>query len=115
MRIGRIYAQSFTDANAVVAFSKLYLSKLSMTAVDLLYGRGLSAEDAQGVALERALWDNGRVYFGRPLRHPFELYYTVQQIKHRTAKIRSPETYGMVERFHCMRKDEFFSFAYCQN
>lgn len=110
--IGRIYAQNFIDANSAVAFSKLYLSKLPMTAVDLLHDRVLPFYDAQGVALERVLSDNGREYCGRPLHHPFELYCTVQQIAHRTTKVGSPETNGMVERFHRTLKDEFFSLAY---
>lgn len=110
--IGRIYAQNFIDANSAVAFSKLYLSKLPMTAVDLLHDRVLPFYDAQGVALERILSDNGREYCGRPLHHPFELYCLVQQIQHRTTKVGSPETNGMVERFHRTLKDEFFSLAY---
>lgn len=95
-----------------MAFSKLYLSKLPMTAVDLLHDRVLPFYDAQGVALERILSDNGREYCGRPLHHPFELYCLVQQIEHRTTKVGSPETNGMVERFHRTLKDEFFSLAY---
>lgn len=110
--IGRIYAQNFIDANCAVAFSKLYLSKLPMTAVDLLHDRVLPFYDAHGVALERVLTDNGREYCGRPLHHPFELYCTVQQIQHRTTKVGSPETNGMAERFHRTLKDEFFSLAY---
>ena len=110
--IGRIYAQNFIDANCAVAFSKLYLSKLPMTAVDLLCDRVLPFYDAHGAALERVLTDNGREYCGRPLHHPFELYCTVQQIQHRTTKVGSPETNGMAERFHRTLKDEFFSLAY---
>jgi transposase InsO family protein len=110
--IGRIYAQNFIDANCAVAFSKLYLSKLPMTAVDLLHDRVLPFYDAQGIPLERILSDNGREYCGRPLHHPFELYCTVQQIEHRTTRIGSPETNGMAERFHRTLKDEFFSLAY---
>lgn len=109
--IGRIYAQNFIDADSAVAFSKLYLSKLPMTAVDLLHDRVLPFYDAQGVALERVLTDNGREERGRPLHHPFERYCTVQQIAHRTTKVGSPETNGMVERFHRTLKDEFFSLA----
>jgi transposase InsO family protein len=74
--------------------------------------RHLPFYEAHGVALERVLTDNGREYCGRPLRHPFELYCTVQRIEHRTTKVGSPETNGMVERFHRTLKDEFFSLAY---
>jgi hypothetical protein len=110
--IGRIYAQYFSDANSAVAFSKLYLIKLSMTVVDLLHDRVLPFYVAQGVALAQILSDNGREYGGRPLPHPFVLSGLVQKIQHRTTKVGSPETYGMVERFHRTLKDEFFSLMY---
>ncbi len=83
-----------------------------MTAVGLLHDRVLPFYDAQGVALERVLSDRGHEYCGRPLHHPFELYCLVQQIQHRTTKVGSPETNGMVERFHRTLKDEWFSLAY---
>ena len=110
--IGRIYAQTFLDANAAVGFAKLYLSKLPMTAVDLLHDRVLPFYDAQGVVLQRVLTDNGREYCGRPLYHPFELYCTVQHLDHRTTRVGSPESNGMVERFNRTLKEEFFSLAY---
>jgi len=110
--VGRVYAQTFIDGNAAVGFAKLYLSKVPMTAVDLLHERVLPFYEAQGVALERVLTDNGREYCGRPLHHPFELYCTVQQIEHRRTQIGSPESNGMVERFNRTLKEEFFSLAY---
>jgi transposase InsO family protein len=110
--VGRVYAQTFIDANAAVGFAKLYLSKVPMTAVDLLHDRVLPFYDAHGVALERVLTDNGREYCGRPLTHPFELYCTVQQIQHRTTRVGSPESNGMVERFNRTLKEEFFAVAY---
>jgi transposase InsO family protein len=110
--IGRIYAQTFIDANAAVGFAKLYLSKMPMTAVDLLHDRVLPFYEQRGVTLERVLTDNGREYCGRPLQHPYELYCTVQQLEHRTTRIGSPESNGMVERFNRTLKEEFFSLAY---
>lgn len=110
--VGRVYAQTFIDANAAVGFAKLYLSKVPMTAVDLLHERVLPFYEAQGVVLQRVLTDNGREYCGRPLHHPFELYCAVQQVEHRTTRVGSPESNGMVERFNRTLKEEFFSVAY---
>lgn len=42
----------------------------------------------------------------------YELYYAVQQVEHRTTRIGSPESNGMVERFNRTLKEEFFSVAY---
>lgn len=109
--VGRIYAQSFVDASTSWAAAKLYLSKIPMTAVDLLHNRVLPVYAQAGIALERVLTDNGREYCGRPLAHPFELYCAVQQLEHRTTKVRSPQTNGFCERFHRTLKEEFFAVA----
>ena len=58
--VGRIYAQAFVDAHCSWAQAKLYLSKIPMTAVDLLHDRVLPVYEQAGVALERILTDNGR-------------------------------------------------------
>lgn len=110
--VGRVYAQTFVDAHCSWAAAKLYLSKLPMTAVDLLHNRVLPHFEAAGISLERVLTDNGREYCGRPLHHPFELYLTVQQVEHRNTKVHSPKTNGFCERFNRTLKEEFFSVAY---
>ena len=110
--VGRVYAQSFVDANNSWAAAKLYLSKIPMTAVDLLHDRVVPVYEAAGIPLERLLTDNGREFCGRPLQHPYELYLTVQQIEHRNTKVHSPQTNGFCERFHRTVKEEFFSVAY---
>lgn len=61
--------------------------------------------------MERILTDNGQEFCGRPLADPFELYLAVQQIEHRSAKVRSPQTNGFCERFHRILKEAFFSVA----
>lgn len=76
--MGRVYAQTFVEAHCSWAQAKLYLSKLPMTAVDLLHDRVLPHYEAQGVSLERIHTENGREYCGRPLHHPYELYLMVQ-------------------------------------
>lgn len=109
---GRIYLQSFVDAHCSLGFGKLYLSKIPMTAVDLLNDRVLPFYEAEGIDLERILTDNGREYSGRPLQHPYELYLAVQQIEHRNTKVHSPQTNGFCERFHRTLKEEFFNVAF---
>jgi transposase InsO family protein len=110
--VGRIYLQSVVDAHASLAFGKLYLSKVPMTAVDVLHDRVLPFYEAHGVDIDHLLTDNGREYCGRPLSHPFELYLTINQITHRRTEIGSPETNGFCERFHRTVKEEFFAVAF---
>ncbi len=110
--VGKIYHQTVIDAHGSLAFGKLYLSKLPMTAVDILNDRVLPFYEEHGVEIEHVLTDNGREYCGRPLRHPYELYLAVSQIEHRRTQIGSPETNGFCERFHRTLKEEFFSVAF---
>ncbi len=110
--VGRIYMQSVIDTNCSLAFGKLYLSKLPMTAVDVLNDRVLPFYEEHGVDLEHLLTDNGREYCGRPLHHPFELFLTISHIEHRRTQVGSPQTNGFCERFHRTVKEEFFSVAF---
>ena len=101
------------DANSSHVFAKLYLSKVPMTAVDVLNDRVLPFYEEHGVEIEHLLTDNGREYCGRPVGHPFELYLAIQQIQHRRTDIGSPETNGFCERFHRTVKEEFYDSLYC--
>jgi transposase InsO family protein len=46
------------------------------------------------------LTDNGREFCGKPESHPYELLLSVEGVKHRTTKVRSPRTNGFVERMN---------------
>jgi len=49
------------------------------------------------------LTDNGREFCGSPAHpetHAYELYLQLNEIEHRRTKVRSPQTNGLVERFH---------------
>lgn len=110
--VGKIYLQSVVDANCSHGFGKLHLSKVPMTAVDVLHDRVLPFYEEHGIDVERVLTDNGREYCGKPLQHPFELYLAIHQIEHRRTEIGSPETNGFCERFHRTVKEEFFAVAF---
>lgn len=105
--VGRIYMQSVVDSFCSVGFAKLYLSKLPLTAVDVLHDRVLPFYEDRGIAVENILTDNGREFCGRPLKHFYELYLAVNGIEHRNTKVQSPQTNGFCERFHQTVGDEF--------
>ena len=75
---------------------------------DLLYDRVLPFYEQLGVQVGAALTDNGREYCGRPDSHPYELLLGMEEIEHRTTKIRSPRTNGFVERMNRTLLDECF-------
>ena len=45
-------------------------------------------------------------------RHEYELYLAVENIDHSRTKTKSPQTNGIVERFHKTMLDEFYRIAF---
>jgi transposase InsO family protein len=110
--VGRIYQQTFIDTYAKVAFAKLYDRKTPLTAADLLNDRVVPFFDAHEVKLSRVLTDRGTEYCGNPERHEYELYLAVEDVDHSRTKTKSPQTNGIVERFHKTVLDEFDRVAF---
>jgi transposase InsO family protein len=110
--VGRVYQQTFIDTYAKVAFAKLYDRKTPLTAADLLNDRVVPFYDGHEVALLRVLTDRGTEYCGNPERHEYELYLAVEDIDHSRTKTKSPQTNGIVERFHRTVLNEFYRIAF---
>lgn len=110
--VGRIYQQTFIDTYAKIGFAKLYDRKTPITAADLLNDRVLPFYEEHGVVLQRILTDRGTEYCGTHDRHEYELYLAVENIDHSRTKARSPQTNGIVERFHKTMLDEFYRVAF---
>ena len=58
------------------------------------------------------LTDRGSEYCGNPERHEYELYLAIEDIDHSRTKTKSPQTNGIVERFHKTVLDEFYRVAF---
>ena len=58
------------------------------------------------------LTDRGTEYRGTHYRHEYELYLAVEDIDHTRTKAKSPQTNGIVERFHKTMLDEFYRVAF---
>lgn len=110
--VGRIYQQTFVDTYSKVAFAKLYDRKTPITAADLLNDRVVPFFDAHEIKLCRILTDRGTEYCGNPERHEYELYLAVEDIDHSRTKTKSPQTNGIVERFHKTALNEFYRVAF---
>jgi transposase InsO family protein len=110
--VGRVYQQTFIDTYAKVGFAKLYDRKTPLTAADLLNDRVIPFYDEHGVVLQRILTDRGTEYCGTHDRHEYELYLAVENIDHSRTKTKSPQTNGIVERFHKTMLDEFYRVAF---
>jgi transposase InsO family protein len=110
--VGRIDQQTFIDTYSKVALAKLYDRKTPLTAADLLNDRVVPFFDAHEVKLSRVLTDRGTEYCGNPERHEYELYLAVEDVDHSRTKTKSPQTNGIVERFHKTVLDEFYRVAF---
>jgi transposase InsO family protein len=110
--VGRISQQTFLDTSSKVAFAKLYDRKPSLTAADLLNDQVVPFFDAHEVPLCRVLTDRGTEYCGSPDTHAYELYLAVENIDHTRTKVKSPQTNGIVERFHKTALNEFYRITF---
>lgn len=106
--IGKIYMQSAIDCHSRHAWARLYPSKLPVTAVHILNNDVIPTFEAHEARIETVLSDNGREFCGRPDQHPYELFLQLEEIEHRTTKVRRPQSNGIVERFHRTVLDEHF-------
>ncbi len=106
--VGKVYMQSAIDCHSRYAWARLYPSKLPVTAVHALNTDVLPIFEEHGARIEVVLSDNGREFCGRPDQHPYELFLQLEEIEHRTTKVRRPQSNGIVERFHRTVLDEHF-------
>ena len=110
--VGRIYQQTFVDTYSKITFAKLYDRKTPITAAEILNDRVIPFFESQEIKLQRILTDRGTEYCGNPERHEYELYLAVEDIDHSRTKTKSPQTNGIVERFHRTVLNEFYRIAF---
>jgi transposase InsO family protein len=64
--------------------------------------------EAKGAKVETVLSDSGREICGRMEQHPYELLLQLEEIEHRTARVKRPQSNGVVERLHRTLLDKHF-------
>ena len=106
--IGKIYLQTVIDTYSRYAWGQLHTSKIPLTAVQTLNNHVLPFFDDHRARVDTILSDNGREFCGRPDKHPYELFLQLEEIEHRTTKVRRPQSNGFVERLHRTLLDEHF-------
>lgn len=110
--VGRIYQQTFVDTYSKIAFAKLYNMKTPLTAADILNDRVLPFFESRKVPMLRILTDRGTEYCGKLEQHDYQLYLAINDIDHTKTKAKSPQTNGIVERFHRTIIEEFYQVAF---
>lgn len=104
--VGKVYIQAVVDTYGSYAFAYLHTGKLPEHAAAVVHNDVLPKYAEWGITVNAILTDNGREYCGKD-HHPYELYLALNDIEHRTTKVRSPQTNGFVERFNRTILDEF--------
>jgi transposase InsO family protein len=106
--VGKGYLQTAIDCHSRYAWARLYPSKLPVTAVHTMNHDVIPTFEAHSAKIEVVLSDNGREFCGRPDQHPYELFLQLEDIEHRTTRVKRPQSNGIVERFHRTLLDEHF-------
>ena len=110
--VGRIYQQTVVDTYSRVAFAKLYTEKTAITAAHMLNSEVIPWFSSSDVPILRVLTDRGTEYCGKIDSHAYQLYLAVENIDHSRTKAYSPQTNGIVERFHKTMKNEFYDVTF---
>lgn len=109
--VGKVYLQVVVDTCGSFAFGYLHTTKQPEHAALLLHNDVLPFYEQQGLTVQAVLTDNGKEFCGTDA-HPYELYLALNDIQHRTTRVRRPQTNGFVERFNRTVLDEFFRQAF---
>ena len=109
--MGKVYLHAVVDTYCSFAFGFLHVSKQPEAAVAVLHNEALPFYAERGLKLEHVLTDNGKEFCGGE-SHPYRINLALNEIGHRTTKVRRPQTNGFVERFNRTALDEFFREAF---
>jgi integrase-like protein len=104
--------QTFIDTYSKLGFAKRYDRKSALTAADLLNDQVVPFFAAHEIPLSRILTDRGTEYCGSPDSHEYQLYLAIENIDHTRTKVKSPQTNGIVERFHKTMLNEFYRITF---
>jgi transposase InsO family protein len=94
--VGKLYLQTAIDCHSRYAWARLYPSKLPETAVHLMNNDVLPTFEAHEAKIDVVLSDNGRESCRRPDQHPYGLFLQLEEIEHRTARVKRSQSNGIV-------------------
>ena len=105
-----IYQQTGMDAYAGFGFAKVYTDKMAISSMDFLATKVLPVYEEFHIPLDRILTDNGKEYTTHWVngKHEYEKYLDTHGIRHTKIKPRTPQSYGMLERFNRTLLEEFY-------
>lgn len=105
--VGKVYLHAVVDTYSSYGFGLLHTSKQPEAAAAVLHNEAIPFYKKHKIKVKNILTDNGREFCGTE-NHPYQIYLALNDIKHRTTKVRHPQTNGFIERFNRTVLDEFF-------
>src|SRR5215211_7002172 len=110
--VGKVYLHAVVDTYSSFAFGFLHVSKQPEATVAVLHNEALPFYSEKDLKVENVLTDNGKEFCGSE-GHPYRLYLELNDIEHRTTKVRREQTRcGFAERLNRTALDEFFREAF---
>jgi len=106
-RVGKVYFQVVVDTYGSYAFGYLHTGKIPEHSAAILHNDVLPQYKAWSIEVKTVLTDNGREYCGKDT-NPYEIYLALNDIEHRTTRVKRPQRNGFAERFNRTVLDEFF-------
>ncbi len=93
--VGKVYLQSVIDCFSRYAWGRLYTNKLPVTAVHVLNNDVMPFFKSHNARISAVLSDNGREFCGRKIYPPYEPSFQLEEIEHRTTKVRRRRAMGI--------------------
>lgn len=106
-----MYLHAVVGTFSSYAFGFLHDSKQPEAAAAVVHNDVLTLYKTKRLTVKSVLTDNGLEFCGKDT-HPYEIYLALNDIEHRTTKVRKPQTNGFVERFNRTVLEEFFRTAF---
>jgi transposase InsO family protein len=106
--VAKVYLQTAIDCHSNYACARPYTSKLPITVVHIMNHYVIPSLKEQNARIKVVLSDNGGDFSGRPDKHPFELYLQLENIEHRTTRVKRIQSNSIIERFQRILLDEHF-------
>ena len=104
--VGKVYMQTVIDCHSRHAWARLYPSKLPVTAVHLMNADSSPPSKSMAARSSGAVRQRARV-LRAPRPAPLRALQ-LEDIAHRTTRVKRPQSNGIVERFHRTVLDEHF-------
>jgi len=106
-----IYVETVVDRDSGVAFAKVYPTRNSVNAVDILASRVVPFFEHQGIEIKEIHTRKVNEYIGLPPKHPYETFLATSHIQHLGSEQPGEPYNYLCQQFYRFLLKEFFPLA----